>query len=69
MAKALIKYETIDADQIDSLMARQDVPVPKDWVELDDNNDVNGSGSTGSSEKEDKAAKKDGPIGGPAGQH
>jgi len=68
MTKALMKYETIDADQIDALMARKDVPAPKDWVDLDDDN-IDGNGRTGSSKEADKPGKKDGSIGGPAGQH
>lgn len=33
MAKALVKYETIDEGQIDDLMARQPVRAPSDWDE------------------------------------
>ena len=35
MKDALMKYETIDADQIDDLMARKPVRAPKDWVDDD----------------------------------
>lgn len=35
MKDALMKFETIDADQIDDLMARRDVRPPKGWVESD----------------------------------
>ena len=31
-----MKYETIDADQIDDLMARRPVRAPADWVEESD---------------------------------
>jgi cell division protease FtsH len=65
MTDALMKYETIDASQIDALMAGEAVPAPKDWVDLDDDDDA-------SSSTPDKKAKKDsgdGTIGGPAGQH
>jgi len=36
MAKALIKYETIDADQIKELMSGKKVTPPKDWIEPSD---------------------------------
>jgi cell division protease FtsH len=65
MTDALMKYETIDAGQIDALMAGKDVPAPKDWIDMDDDDDTSGSTT-------DKKAKKDsgdGTIGGPAGQH
>jgi cell division protease FtsH len=35
MAKALIKYETIDEKQIDNLMARKEAGEPEDWIEQD----------------------------------
>ncbi|MCB1612891.1 MAG: ATP-dependent zinc metalloprotease FtsH, partial [Xanthomonadales bacterium] len=35
MADALMKYETIDAVQIDAIMAGKDVPPPSDWTEGD----------------------------------
>lgn len=35
MKDALIKYETIDAFQIDDLMERREVRKPKGWVETD----------------------------------
>jgi len=37
MKEALIKYETIDAFQIDDLMKRQEVRKPKGWIETDIN--------------------------------
>ncbi|WP_253180965.1 ATP-dependent zinc metalloprotease FtsH [Candidatus Marithrix sp. Canyon 246] len=37
MAKALLKYETIDSDQIDDLMAGNTPKAPKDWTDNDDN--------------------------------
>jgi cell division protease FtsH len=67
MAGALIKYETIDSDQIDDIMSGRTPRAPKDW---DDDEETGsggaeatagispGSGSTG-----------DGHIGGPAGEH
>jgi len=67
MTDALIKYETIDTDQIDALMEGRDVPPPKDWADLDDDDNANSSGVSG--KKASKGASKDGTIGGPAGQH
>ncbi|WP_417665541.1 ATP-dependent zinc metalloprotease FtsH [Pseudidiomarina sp.] len=37
MKDALMKYETIDADQIDDLMNRRDVREPRDWQKRDNN--------------------------------
>jgi len=64
MTDALMKYETIDANQIDALMTGKDVPPPKDWVDMDDD-DNDSAPTVKASEKEGK----DGTIGGPAGQH
>jgi len=36
MAKALMKYETIDAAQIDDLMERKEVRTPKGWTEIEE---------------------------------
>ncbi len=68
MAAALIKYETIDSNQIDALMARQPVPQPKDWVETDIDSGDAGKGS-GKSAETDKSTNKEGSIGDPASQH
>ena len=67
MTDTLMKYETIDANQIDALMEKRDVPPPKDWVDMDD--DDTPSSSDKSDKKEEKDSGKDGTIGGPAGQH
>jgi len=66
MSEALMKYETIDSDQIDDIMSGKPPRKPKDW----DDDPSHGSGTTASSEKDSKGAS-DGsdPIGGPAGQH
>lgn len=48
MKDALMKYETIDAPQIDDLMARRDVRPPAGWEEPGSSN--NNSGSTGKAE-------------------
>jgi len=63
MKDALMKYETIDAAQIDDLMKRIEVRAPKDWVEDDngkskpDSNDTTSDGST--AEPEPQAPKSD----------
>ena len=62
MAKALMKYETIDEQQIKDIMAGREPRPPEDW---DD--------STGSSSQDDSPAPKaeevGGKIGGPAPEH
>lgn len=45
MKDALMKYETIDAKQIDDLMARREVRLPADWS----NDDSSGTGTPGGS--------------------
>lgn len=77
MAETLIKYETIDAHQIDAIMEGKDVPPPRDW-QNPDHSAGSGSGeggvkvepeseSTSETDKGDKDSDK--PIGDPAGQH
>ena len=67
MAKALIKFETLDSKQIDDIMEGRDPRPPKDWV---DSGPTSGSPQEGKPQvgDEDKG-KTDGAIGGPAGQH
>lgn len=69
MAQALMKYETIDSDQIDDIMAGRTPREPKDW---------GGGGSAGkpleqpeehTAEPKSDAERPDAPIGGPAGEH
>jgi len=66
MAEALIKYETIDSDQIDDIMGGKAPRPPQDWDEGQSN-----GGSAPRSSKAEGKAPKDGsePLGGPAGQH
>ena len=66
MAQALIKYETIDSDQIDAIMKGEEPGKPKDW----DNDSKPNSGSgveADATSKDDK--KPDDGIGDPASQH
>ncbi|MBC3457488.1 ATP-dependent zinc metalloprotease FtsH [Pseudomonas mosselii] len=59
MAEALMKYETIDADQIDDIMAGHTPREPRDWD--------NDSGTSGNQASQDD--RPESPIGGPAAQH
>ncbi|MEW8395808.1 MAG: ATP-dependent zinc metalloprotease FtsH [Candidatus Thiodiazotropha sp.] len=65
MAKALMKYETIDTEQIDDIMSGKTPRAPKEWDESDmgSDDDVRPSGESPSSDD------VSGTIGGPAGQH
>jgi len=67
MADALIKYETIDSDQIDDIMAGRSPRAPRDW----DEETEGGSGSAGAilGTKPEAGATGEGHIGGPAGEH
>ena len=59
MKDALVRYETIDADQIDDLMNRRDVRQPKDW----DDRDSGGNDSDGGAAKaENTEERPDRPI-------
>jgi len=67
MADALIKYETIDSDQIDDIMAGRSPRAPRDW-------DEETEGGSGSAEaplgtKPEGSTTGEGHIGGPAGEH
>jgi len=63
MAAALMKYETIDHDQIDDIMAGQPPRQPRDWIE-----DEGRRPQGGSTPGPDAAATGEG-IGGPASEH
>ena len=60
MAEALMKYETIDAPQIDDIMAGRPPREPRDWE--------GGSGTSGTPAVPDDSRPQT-PIGGPAGEH
>jgi len=62
MADALMKYETIDADQIDDIMAGRTPREPRDWQ-------GGNSGSSGSATTPRDEGRQENPIGGPAGEH
>ncbi|MGD2020249.1 MAG: ATP-dependent zinc metalloprotease FtsH, partial [Thiohalocapsa sp.] len=72
MAQALIKYETIDSDQITDIMEGREPRPPKQWT-ADDAEPPSGSAdapapATGS-KPEAGPRPSGGPIGGPAGEH
>jgi len=71
MKDALMEYETIDAEQVNDLMARRKVRPPRDWHDDDFNSHLKGDGDAkkGDSEEKDPEGKKPGPIGGPAEDH
>lgn len=59
MKDCLMKYETIDAKQIDDLMARIDVRPPADWIEDSKNDDLPPTGGEKVDEaSDDKKGKK-----------
>ncbi|KTC64465.1 ATP-dependent metalloprotease, partial [Pseudomonas fluorescens ABAC62] len=60
MADALMKYETIDADQIDDIMAGREPREPRDWE--------GGSGTSGTPPVV-QGERPETPIGGPAADH
>jgi len=64
MAEALIKYETIDADQIDDLMAGRTPRPPRDWDDEEERDSGGAAAKPGIG-----AAAGEGHIGGPAGEH
>ncbi len=63
MAKALIRYETIDSGQIDAIMEGKEPPPPEDWGNSGPKSD---GGDPAAGEKKDASSSK---IGGPAGSH
>ena len=68
MSDALMKYETIDKDQIADLMNGKTPQPPQGWDDSPSSNDNDGSTNTADSKEEDKKSS-DSKIGGPAGEH
>ena len=67
MADALMRFETIDSDQIDDIMSGRPPRNPEGWS---DTGMSGGSASKSESSKKSAGPKEaDGSIGGPAGQH
>ena len=77
MTAALMKYETIDRDQIDDVMAGKDPREPKGWSDIDPSDPEDGSGVSidktaekkQDSDKKDSADDADKSLGGTADQH
>ena len=67
MAEALMKYETIDADQIDDIMDGRKPKPPKDWTDDSEAKASGGGDAEATPEEGDEDDK--GTIGDPAGQH
>jgi cell division protease FtsH len=63
MADALMKYETIDSDQIDAIMSGKQPGTPKGWDDSDQGGQPEAAPAAAS------APKTDTKIGGPASQH
>ncbi|HEK0002674.1 TPA: ATP-dependent zinc metalloprotease FtsH [Pseudomonas aeruginosa] len=63
MADALMKYETIDSDQIDDIMAGRVPLEPRDWQ------GGSGTGTPPANLEESGRRENTPPIGGPAGEH
>ncbi|HBO3590619.1 ATP-dependent zinc metalloprotease FtsH [Pseudomonas aeruginosa] len=63
MADALMKYETIDSDQIDDIMAGRVPREPRDWQ------GGSGTGTPPANLEESGCRENTPPIGGPAGEH
>jgi cell division protease FtsH len=67
MAAALMKYETIDADQISDIMEGRDPRPPKDWGADEPKRPGGGADAPVTPTPDGRPAS--GPIGGPAGEH
>ncbi|RMG31533.1 MAG: ATP-dependent zinc metalloprotease FtsH [Gammaproteobacteria bacterium] len=69
MAEALIKYETIDSDQIDDLMARREVRPPRDWTNGTPAGGAGAGAGTAQPERPTGGKRGEGPLGKPASEH
>lgn len=68
MAKALVKYETLDRAQVDAIMRGEEPPPPADWT--DDDSSSDGRGASGEPRaNEGKKSDDSGVIGGAASSH
>ncbi len=63
MAAALMKYETLDADQINDIMSGRPPRPPRDWHDEEEQGPSDGAAATSDS------TSGDGHIGGPASEH
>jgi cell division protease FtsH len=62
MAKALMRYETIDQEQVKDIMEGREPRPPEDWEDPDETSKPKAS-------KKKRKSKAPGPIGGPASEH
>ena len=70
MADALMKYETLDKDQIEDLMQRKEARKPDNWDDTGDSGDDKaGKAKKGKGKKKSKSKKDDSQIGGAASEH
>ena len=67
MSDALMKYETIDSEQIEDIMEGREPRPPRDWDSPDE--PPAGSGVADDEDSVEEGKSAEGPIGGPAGQH
>ena len=68
MSDALMKYETIDKDQITAIMNGKTPQAPKGWDDSSTSSDSSDDKNSTEATKEDKPSADD-KIGGPAGEH
>ncbi len=69
MKDALMEYETLDAEQVDDLMARRKVRPPRDWHDSDLGSGGSGSVSDTDTGRDGGEADKGNPVGGPLNGH
>ena len=70
MKDALMEYETIDAEQIDDIMAGKSPRPPADKSDTDSNSKTESDGKDAGASKVDKGETgKSSKIGGPASEH
>lgn len=69
MAEALMKYETIDLEQINDIMSGKPVRDPKGWTDDDRRGPGAAAPSVGDAPDAGDESRDDGIIGGPAGEH
>ena len=64
-----MKYETIDASQIDTIMEGKEPGPPKDWSNGDSDNSPSGGGSASKVAKEKSTDEKKADLSDPASLH
>jgi len=69
MANALLKYETLDSEQIDDLMTRKTPRQPKDWNDDNNNDKVQSKVNDKDKDKNKVVESLKTPIGDPASSH